>query len=197
MIGLVYAGLAAYSMLTGMQNAEMIRENARLSQEVNDFNSDLALLDAYQAQQDGYSQEARYENVISQTIGSQRAAYAAGGVDVNFGTAAAVQSETRLRGELNKMDIINEANNRAIGYRNEARATRLQGFLNSSASEVSAAATQNAGIIKAAELGLSGYAKEGGFNNKASKIGSSKTGTSGYPNNVGASRDLNAALWED
>lgn len=161
--GFAYAGLAAYEIISGFQQAEMVRANAELSQEINTFNADLAQIDAYEAEKAGYSQVARYEGVVEQTVGSQRVALAAQGVDVSFGTAAEIQEDTKVRGFLNQQDIMAEANARALGFKNEARSRRLQGYLSAVGAEVSASATRNAGIIGAAQTGIQYGSKSGSF----------------------------------
>jgi hypothetical protein len=159
--GYATAALAGYEIVSGFQQAELMRDNAKLTRQVNEMNAQYAEIDANNAELDGIEQENRYQTVIDQTIGNQRVAYAAQDVDINFGTALAVQAESKLTGMLNQMDIRNQAHNKAVGYKTQARQMRLQGYLDSVQSEVRASATQNAAIMGAAKTGLSGYAKKG------------------------------------
>ena len=156
----VYAALAAYQLAAGFQQAQMIRDNADLQNRINELNAGFADKDAYEAEKLGYTEVARYQNVVDTTVGDQRAAYAAQGVDVSYGTAAEVQSETRLTGLLNMLDIQKQAREKALGFKNEARNIRLQGGMARSQAELNAAGAQNQGIIGAVGTGLSGYARK-------------------------------------
>ncbi len=55
----------------------------------------------------------------NQLAGQQRAAFAGNGVDVNSGSAAAVQSETRALGEIERMQIQQQAYAQALGLKSE------------------------------------------------------------------------------
>lgn len=52
----------------------------------------------------------------SQTIGSQRTGFAGNGIDVNSGTAAIVQDDTAMLGELDALTLANNAAREAYGY---------------------------------------------------------------------------------
>lgn len=151
--------LAAFQIFSGAQQAESIRKNAELSQQVNDMNAKYAELDAYNAEISGYSNVARYENVIDSTVSQQKSALAANDTDVNFGTASQIQAETKLNGFLNKLDIKNQAHAQALGYMNQARNYRLAGEAAVAQGELNANATQNAALINAGGTVLSGYAR--------------------------------------
>lgn len=146
-----------FQIWSGVQQAETIRANAALSKEIADMNAGYAELDAYNAEQDGLSQEARYQSAIDQIVGSQRVAFAAADVDVNFGTAKAVQEESKLAGFLNRLDIINQAHKVALGYKNQARNIRISGAMGMAQANYNAGAVQNAGIMQGVSTGISGW----------------------------------------
>lgn len=52
-----------------------------------------------------------------QAIGTQRTAFAGNGIDVNSGSAAQLQDETAMLGELDALTIQNNAAREAFGYR--------------------------------------------------------------------------------
>lgn len=106
------------------RNAEAV---GQFRQEVAEFNAEFAELDAYDAELDGFTQEALYQKIVDSTLSDQRASFAAADVDVNFGTAATVQGETRLQAELNRMEIQKQAREKALGFEREARDLRNQG----------------------------------------------------------------------
>lgn len=60
-----------------------------------------------------------------QAIGTQRTAQAANGIDVNSGSAAQIQDDTAMLGELDALTIQNNAAREAYGYRVQAKQDRL------------------------------------------------------------------------
>lgn len=64
-----------------------------------------------------------------ETIGAERAAIAAGGADVNTGSAAEVQASTKYIGALDKITIENNAQREAYGYQVEESNLSQQGKL--------------------------------------------------------------------
>ena len=56
-----------------------------------------------------------------QAIGTQRSTQAANGIDVNSGSAARLQDDTAMLGELDALTIQNNAAREAYGYRVQAR----------------------------------------------------------------------------
>lgn len=151
------AALAAFQLVSSIQQAEAIRGQARLQKEIAEFNAQFAELDAYRTEQYGETEVARYQNEIDATVGNQRVAYAASGVDVTSGTAAAIQAETKLTGFLNQLDIRTQAQSKALGYKREAMNIRLQGITGQSQASLNANAVETAGIIGAVPGAISGY----------------------------------------
>ena len=62
-------------------------------------------------------------------IGTQRAGFAANGIDVNTGSAGLVQDDTAQFGELDALTIMNNAAREAYGYKTQAVDQRQQGKL--------------------------------------------------------------------
>lgn len=155
--------LAGFQIISGIQQAEIVRENARLTKEVNDMNAEYAELDAYRAELNGESQEARYQSVIDSTLGSQKVALASQGVDITFGTAKELEAESKLNGFLNQVDIRNQAHQQALGYKQQARSIRLSGSQAVAQAEVQASAIRNTALISGAKTALptvTGYFKK-------------------------------------
>ena len=149
-------GVAGMQILSANQQANAIRENAKLTKQVMDMNAEYAELDAYNAELQGLAEEARYSTVIDQTLGAQEVAFAANDVDVTFGTAKEIVEETKITGMLNAMDIKNVAQARAMGFKREARDMRINGALGINQASTNASATQAAGVIGAATT-VTGY----------------------------------------
>lgn len=152
-----YAGLAAYQVASGLQQAQIVRRNAELNKQVNDLNAEYAEIDAHNAELEGYSEQARYQSVIDATLGSQRVAFAAQEVDVSFGTAKEIQEETKLTGFLNLLDIKKQAQAKARGYMIQARNFRLASYTQSAQAALEAGAIQSSSFLRAGESGLKSY----------------------------------------
>ena len=158
-----FAGVAALQVWSGLQQAQMMRRQAKLTEQLNEMNARFAEIDAYEEEKFGYSEAAAYQTQIDATVGQQRVAFAAQGVDVSFGTAAQLQAETRLTGFLNTIDIQNQARAKARGLRNEAANIRLGSYMGRSQAEINASAAQTQGILGAVNTGVtavSGYARK-------------------------------------
>ncbi len=149
--------LAAFQLASSLNQAEAIRSQARLTKEIAEFNAQFAELDAFRTEQYGEAEVARYQSEIDKTVGEQRVAYAASGVDVTSGTAAAIQAETKLTGFLNQLDIRSQAQAKALGYKREALGIRLRAITGESQASLNANATEVAGGISALQTGISGY----------------------------------------
>lgn len=141
---LAQGGLQLWS---GYQQAELIEGQTDLQQDINDLNAQYVEYDAWEAERFGYTQAARYSGVVDSVVGSQRAGYAAEGVDVNFGTAAQVQEDSRLNAHLNALDIQKAARAKARGLRVEASNIRLQGELLGIEGDLTATSRETAGIF--------------------------------------------------
>lgn len=152
-----YGGLAALQLVGGYYASENIKATADLNNDIADMNAEFAELDAYDAEIDGYSEVARYQSVIDSTLGTQRANLAAADVDLNYGTAATIEEETRFIAEVNKMEILAQAEAQSLGYQREARDYRLKGFLDSAQAAGRASSARFGAVTSAANTGLTGY----------------------------------------
>jgi hypothetical protein len=171
-------GAMALQAYSGMQQAEGIRRQAELQQELSDMNAKYAEIDAWEAEKFGHTQAAAYAKNIDQTVGEQRVGYAAQNVDVNFGTAKEVQNEARLTGYLNTMEIQNQARKKAYGLKIEASNLRLGGTMHMIQSRMDEASAQRTGIINAATTGLSLYQRSGGYKSQAGTTDAEASGSS-------------------
>ncbi len=153
----VTAALGGLQMWSGLQQAEIIKGQSDLTQNMANMNAKYAEIDAWEAEKYGYSETARYQTVVDQTVGEQRAALAASNVDVGFGTAQEIQQETKLTGFLNQLDIQRQARAKAMGLKIEASNYRLQGAFQGLQGESQAAAARNAGIMNGLRTAVSGY----------------------------------------
>lgn len=162
---IVYGAMAGLQLLSGVQQANNIQRQAELQKKLDEFNVEQAQLDAFNAEKDGYTQMARYENVINEIQSTQRNNYYAADVNPNFGTAADLQADSKLTGQLNLLDIQSQAHQRALGYKKQANAIRGQSGLNQIGASLQADTTRNTAVLGAANTLLTGYERNGGFGN--------------------------------
>ena len=156
-MGPAYAGLAGLQLAGGYFAAQNMRESARLNQDIANMNAEFAELDAYDAVTEGYTEQARYQSVIEQTLGEQQLMMTAQDVDVNYGTASATQEETKFTAEMNLMEIEKHAQEKALGYKSQARQFRSNGVMQKVEGDTRAAATMANAVVGAAQTGISGY----------------------------------------
>ena len=159
--GAAAAGLMTFQLVQGMHQAETMRANAELTREIAQMNAEYAEIDAHRVALSGFSQEARYQSVIDSTLSAQKVAFAAQNIDVSFGTAAEIQQESKLIGELNKIDIVNQAHEKALGVKNQARQIRLQGRMSGLEAGANIQAVQTAAITSTAQTGLGYLGRKG------------------------------------
>jgi len=158
-----YAMIALAGLqLTGSYFASQnVKDSARLNKDIADMNAQFAELDAYDAEIEGYSQTARYQAVIDKTLGEQRAVLAAADVDLSYGSVASIEQDTRFIADINKMEIHKQAQERALGFKSQARQYTMSGQLGYAQSKVQSSAIMTQGILGAAQtlapLGSSGY----------------------------------------
>lgn len=105
--GTAYSAVGQYQ--AGQMNAETLRTNKIIA----DSQAADALLR-------GKVEEEKYRIGIKQLMGEQRAAIAAQGVDVNFGSALDLQLDAAYYGELGALTVRNNAQREAWGYEVQA-----------------------------------------------------------------------------
>lgn len=156
-VGYATAGLIGFQLWNAHQQSDLILQSAELQSQIDAMNAEYAEIDAWNAERDGFTEAARYQTVIDQTIGEQRAIFAAQGVDFTRGTAAEVIRESKLAGFLNQLEIQAAGRKKAYGYKVEASNLRLGGYTSQIQSEINAFATRTAGTISAVGTGISAY----------------------------------------
>lgn len=104
------AGQAAEK--AGQGQAEISRSQA----EVADYNSQVAALQSADAVARGQEQENKFRDQVRGVIGRQRTQFAAGNVDVGFGSAVDTQADAAYLGELDALTIRTNAAREAWGY---------------------------------------------------------------------------------
>lgn len=120
-------GAAALPALIGIQVGSSILQSEAQRSQAN-FQSEMMLKNSREAERMaaramdlGEKEAKKYSQQINQFVGRQRAGYGASGVDVNFGTAQAVQKETRDVGYQDVENIRTNAFMTAMGYKSQAQ----------------------------------------------------------------------------
>lgn len=104
----------------GEAQRRVAEEQAKLA----DFNAAVADLQAQDAITRGLDEESRYRLSVKALVSSQRVGYAAGNLDVNYGSAVDVQADAAYLGELDALTIRTNAAREAWGFRVEGEDLR-------------------------------------------------------------------------
>lgn len=154
--GVMGAG-TGLGLVGDVMSAEAERENARYKANQMFINADFADLKAKQALQAGDQEASRYSAKGRQTVGAQRAALAAQGIDVNIGSAIDVQEETKRIIETDVNQIRTNAIREAWGYKTEASNLRAQAGFTRAASEAGYVGSLISGGARAIKGGAETY----------------------------------------
>ncbi len=173
-----FLGVMAIQAWSGLQQADTIRQNGRLQKMIDDQNEKYAEIDQFNARKAGYSEAARYGSVVDQTIGKERAGYAAQKVDLNYGSAKQVQTDNQVIGFLNNLDLQKQARDKAAGYQREAMNIRVNSTFKEMQSGLDASAAASHGFMSALSTGVSGYSRMSGADIQK-PTDTQKLGTSG------------------
>lgn len=129
-VGQIKSGNAAKRAGTAQKAAK--ESEAQLS----DYNAQVADIQATDAVQRGQQDEQRVRAGVRGMIGKQRAGFAAGNIDVGFGSAVDVQADAAFLGEQDALTVRNNAAREAWGYsvqavdlRKRAEITRKEGSM--------------------------------------------------------------------
>lgn len=155
--GYMYAAQGAFQIMSGLQQAEMMRESGKLAREIAEMNARFAEIDAYEAEKFSLTESARYQSKVDQTVSDQRTGMAAQNIDITSGTAAAIQEETKLTGFLNTLDIEAQGRARAMGLRRQAGNIRMGGSQSNAQADLNAGATVRGSLISGLQSGISAY----------------------------------------
>lgn len=175
----LYGGMAALQLASGYFASQNIKATAKLNRDIAEQNAKYAELDAWDAKVAGISKQAEYQGVIDKVLSEQRASFATADVDINYGSASTIQDDTRFVGELNKMEIEKQAQERALGFKRQARDFRIGGAMNYASERARAGATMFNSVLGAAQTGLKGAERAGLFESKSTSL-TSKSDFTGY-----------------
>lgn len=122
------AGTQAYGQWrqgrAAREQGEAGRAAAESQAALADYNAAVADLQARDALERGMEEEGRFRSRVRVLVGSQRAGFAAGNIDVGYGSAVDVQEDAAFLGELDALTIRTNAGREAWGYKVEAEDLR-------------------------------------------------------------------------
>lgn len=115
--------------LTGIANYKIYRAVGAYQKQMYDQNVILAKMQAENAIERGHKVESAIHRNVRQMHGEQRVNLAAQGIDVDYGVAAQLQTETFHYGMLDTIQARNNAFLEAMGYKMNAQSLASQGAL--------------------------------------------------------------------
>lgn len=117
------------------------RSQGQFAQQQAEFNRQAAERQADDAIKRGKRDVAAMKRKTRNIIGSQRAAFAAQGIDVESGSAAEIQADTAALSAADELTIRNNSYREAFGFRSQALNFRFQGEREALATRSSIGAT--------------------------------------------------------
>lgn len=127
--GIVSVAQTGLGVAQNVQDAQAAKLRGQFENQVDQRNAQLAEKQAEFAVNDATLDANRLGGQTAQQVASGRAAAAAGGADVNTGSAAAVTASRNLVGAVDALTIKNNAAREAWGYDVQAANYRTQGKL--------------------------------------------------------------------
>lgn len=145
--------LTAASGIGALGSAFGQYQAGQYNSDVARFNERIARMQARDAWERGLEAVGRHRQSVRKLIGSQRAALAAQGVDVNDGSALAVQQDTIALGEQDALTIRNNAAREAWGFRVQAAGYRSAAGMARREGMFGAAGTILGGAVQTYDIG--------------------------------------------
>ena len=160
-------GSTLFGMAGTIQQGQAAAKAQEYNAKVQDINAVMAERRAKDALERGKDEEQRKRQEVAQIQGRQRAAMAAYGLDLSFGSPLDTLVDTAVAGELDALTIRTNAAREAYEHEVDATGKRASAKL----SRMSASAASKAGYLEAAGTILGGGAKMASYA-KTNNIGS-------------------------
>lgn len=113
--------MAGMSINQGIQDSANKRLSGKIQAQVAESNARFAEIQSEDAIRRGGKAESEYRGQAARVISDQRTSFAGQGVQVNTGTAAAIQDETAIIAEEQALQIRSNAWREAWGYKVQAQ----------------------------------------------------------------------------
>jgi hypothetical protein len=154
----ILLGIGAISLAAAYQQSETMKAQGDFQRQQFETNARLAEMQAQDTIKRGDEDAAAYKKQVKQVIGSQRAAMAAQGIELDSGSALDIQEETAGIGALDALTIKNNAWREAWGYRMQASSMAGQGAMAQIGARNDARNTMLTGGMNAANFYVRGLA---------------------------------------
>ena len=154
-----YAAMAGFQVISGLQQAEMVRTQAEIQKQIDEFNAQMSEFDAWRVIGYGQTQMAQYQQQIDQTMAAGKVTAAAAGVSTTEGSIAELTAQTELTGAMNLLEIENQTREKALGYTRQARQIRMGSQMNQMTAATQAASVIGGSVLKGAGILAAGYIK--------------------------------------
>lgn len=131
-IGMIVAGAATKGISdwrqggAAMRAGEAQQDVAEDAANLSEWNARVAEAQSKDALVRGAEQESKFRTQVRDLVGKQRTGYAAGGIDVGYGSAVDVQADAAFLGELDAKTIKVNAMREAWGYTVQAEDLKRQ-----------------------------------------------------------------------
>lgn len=155
---------------TAEENAQLIEQGSETNAQISDYNARMLEAKARDSVRRGYVDESRFRVTNRGLIGSQRAGFAAQGVDISTGSPLDVQTDTAYQGELDALTIRTNAAREAWGFQVSAEDERMQAAAQRKLGKLQARSTRRVGASEALSARLGGQ-----YAQSASRFGATAT----------------------
>ena len=145
----LYAGIAAYQLISGFVQADMVAKQAAIQKQIDEENAKLAEYDAWRTEAFGQTAVAQYQQQIDQAAGAAKVSAAGAGVSLQEGSLSEVVAENEMVGIMNQMEIENQAREKALGYTRQARSIRTGSLISQSQSKTQQSSIIGGSILRA------------------------------------------------
>ena len=152
--------MAGLKLIRGLEESRAIRHAGNMNLRINKRNVEVLEREAAKRIQYGKKVSLRQLQNIDQIIGRQRSVLAAQGVQLSESASRVLESESRLAGDLNLLDIQEAARHKAMGIKTRAAELNFAGELQYSRSRYK---SDTAVINAIQEAAVSYYAGVGGL----------------------------------
>jgi hypothetical protein len=157
----VFGVNAGLSLLGASQESEAIKQEAQFRQQQLEFNRRIAGVRAADAIKRGGEAVGDYKIQAEKLKGSQVAALAAQGIEIDSGSAAEIRYETDKQIDTDIMRIKNNAWREAWGYKVEANNLSIESEMTGMSAKNRSQATLLSGSLSAIDYGIRAYTSKG------------------------------------
>lgn len=165
--------LSASSAVSGFASSwadsQAMRAQGEYQKSMAGINAKFAQVKSKLATDRGNREAADVKRKTKSLIGSQRAALAAQGIDIQSGSALQVQEDTAMIGELEALEIKNNSWMEAFGYRQEAARATQRGEIANISAQNAAGATLLTGGVNALNKGMGAFYESNFYQNSLKK----------------------------